>query len=336
MNASPVFQTDEKLTDEQCLFLHDHMVKSRLLEERLITMFKNGDGYFWIGGPGEEAFNVSLGMLINKGQGLDHDFLHFHYRSSATLITMGMDPQSAFHQMASNAADPHSGGRSFSSHYSIREWNVLPITSPIEVQYLTAIGTAIAQRDHGGEGITIVTGGDAGSAEGDFASSLIWSSRPGQELPLLILVTNNGWGISTSASTQHGEKYIADRGQAFGMETMVVDGNDVHQSYFALQHAMTYVRTKRKPFLLEARVSRLHGHSSASGANRNTHEIDPLVNFENALLENGMLSAETIAERHQTYREQFAAMAEIAKNTPPPKPESIYDHIYWQQTGRLG
>ena len=100
------------------LQMHKHMLVGRLLEERLIRMQRQGDGYFWIGGPGEEAFNVPLGMLVNKGQGLDHDYLHLHYRSSATLIAMGADPVDSLRLMANSAQDPYTRGRNFAGHYS--------------------------------------------------------------------------------------------------------------------------------------------------------------------------------------------------------------------------
>ena len=313
------------------LEIYELMVKSRMLEERLINMFKQSHGFFWIGGPGEEAFNVPLGLQIKKGSGLDHDFLHFHYRSSAILVAMGMNPLDAIRQMKNTASDPFSGGRNFSSHYSIRKWNVTPITSPIEVQYVIAIGTAIAQKKHGGDAITIVNGGDAGTAEGDFASCLIWSSRPGNELPMLIIVTNNEWGISTAASTQHGEKHIADRGKAFGIKTMVVDGNDAEASYAAIQEAMSYVRKQRKPLLLEAKVSRLYGHSSASGAVFQAHEIDPVTMLEQKLISSGQLTNEQATATRTRYADEMRALAEQVKDEPQPDPASIYDFTYWQQ-----
>src|ERR1700685_4597716 len=76
---------DKFLRAHQCLQIHRHMVRARVMEERLIKMSKSGEGYFWLGGPGEEAFNVPLGLLIKKGFGPDFDFLHLHYRSSATM-----------------------------------------------------------------------------------------------------------------------------------------------------------------------------------------------------------------------------------------------------------
>src|SRR5262245_41954138 len=166
---------------------HELMVKTRVLEERLIQMYKQGHGYFWIGGPGEEAFNVPLGLLMKKGQGPAYDYLHAHYRQSATLLALGEEPVGALRQMKNTASDPYSGGRNFAGHFSKFEWNMAPVSSPIEVQYVMAPGTALAQKRLGGDGITIVTGGEAGTAEGDFASCLVWSSRPGMELPILII-----------------------------------------------------------------------------------------------------------------------------------------------------
>src|SRR5678816_1283917 len=135
-----------RLSADVLLKMHDLMLRTRLLEERLIKMQKQGDGYFWIGGPGEEAFNIPLGLLVNKGKGLDHDYLHLHYRSSGTLLAMGADPVDSLRQMKNTATDPYSKGRNFAGHYSVRKWNVAPVSSPIEVQYSIAIGTARAQR----------------------------------------------------------------------------------------------------------------------------------------------------------------------------------------------
>lgn len=199
----------KRAVPELSLKIHELMLKGRVLEERLITMYRQGDGYFWIGGPGEEAFNVSLGLLVDKGQGLEHDYLHLHYRSSGTLLALGADPVDYLRQMKNTATDPYSRGRNFVGHATARKWNVAPISSPIEVQYSIAPGTAMAQRAVGSKGITIVQGGDAGTAEGDFATCLVWSSRKGAELPILIIVTNNRYGISTPYDGQHGEVRIA-------------------------------------------------------------------------------------------------------------------------------
>ncbi len=308
--------------------LHELMLTTRVLEERLIKMYKQGDGYFWIGGPGEEAFNIPLGLLARKGQGLDHDYLHLHYRSTGTLLAMGADPIDSLRQMKNTASDPYSGGRNFAGHSSARKWNVVPISSPIEVQYSMAPGTALAQKRANSQGITIVQGGDAGTAEGDFATCLVWSSRPGMELPVLMVVTNNGWGISTPAHTQHGEKHIADRGKAFGIETKVINGNDVESTYRELSAAMDYVRRERRPFLLEVMVSRLYGHSSASGANMHKHEVDCLADFEQKLIDRGLSTRADLDAMRESISQRLLDASRSVIEEPQPDGDSIWNHVF--------
>lgn len=327
--ATPPGVPPGRLSAELSLQIYDLMLRTRLLEERLIKMYKQGDGFFWIGGPGEEAFNVPLGLLVDKGQGVDHDFLHLHYRSAGTLLAMGADPVDSLRQMRNAATDPYSRGRNFAGHFSLRRWNVTPVTSPIEVQFAIAIGTARAQRaGSGARGITIVQGGDAGTAEGDFATALVWSSRKGNELPLLMIVMNNRFGISTPYAGQHGHDQIADRGKAFGMPTAVIDGNDPATSYAAIEQALHYVRTERKPYLLEAMVSRLRGHSSASGANLVKDEIDCLDRFEQQLEERQLLTRARMDELRETYTQELLDASRRVRDEPQPTPGSAWDHVF--------
>lgn len=327
MPAAQPAHVAPRLSPELSLRIYDLMLRSRLLEERLITMYKQGDGFFWIGGPGEEAFNVPLGLLVDKGFGLSHDYLHLHYRSSATLLAMGADPVDSLRQMKNVATDPYSRGRNFAGHFSVRKWNVVPVSSPIEVQFSIAIGTARAQRN-GSRGITIVQGGDAGTAEGDFATALVWSSRRGCELPLLMIVTNNRYGISTPFAGQHGYDQIADRAKAFNMPSAVIDGNDPEASYHALAKAIDYVRTERRPYLLEAMVSRLRGHSSASGANPVKDEIDCLAVFESRLEERGLMTRAQMEQLRETYLQELGEAAQRVVSEPQPTPESAWDYVF--------
>ena len=109
---------DETLPLARALELHRLMVRTRVMEERMIKMSKSGEGYFWIGGPGEEAFNACLGLQVKKGCGPAFDYLHLHYRNSATLVAMGMPLLDGIRQMAMTATDPHSMGRNFVGHYA--------------------------------------------------------------------------------------------------------------------------------------------------------------------------------------------------------------------------
>ena len=315
------------LSKDLLLHMHSLMVKSRVLEERLIRIYKAGEAFFWIGGPGEEAFGVPLGLLVHKGQGPEHDYLHLHYRCTPTLVAMGMPMIDSIRLIMNRRTDPSTGGRNFSNHYCFPQWNVTPVSSPIEVQYLTAIGTAHVQRRNKTRGITVVTGGDAGTAEGDFASCLVWSSRPKSELPILITVQNNKWGISTDYDSQHGETQISDRGIAFNMKTMTINGNDPIEVYLTLQEQMAYIRKNRKPVLLEARVSRLYGHSSASGANP-IPEVDPVKDFEELLLRNDLLTEKQAKSLWQQYEDEARQAQEQVRAELPPEAESVWENIY--------
>jgi 2-oxoisovalerate dehydrogenase E1 component alpha subunit len=316
------------LPNELLLQMHEHMIKSRVLEERLIKIYKAGDAYFWIGGPGEEAFGVPLGMLTNKGHGPNHDYLHLHYRCTPTLVAMGLSMIDSIRLIMNRATDPSTGGRNFSNHYCFPQWNVAPVSSPIGVQYVQALGTAHVQSRRKAKGVTIVTGGDAGTAEGDFASCLVWASRKGHELPMLITVQNNKWGISTSYEGQHGETFIADRAKAFNIRSRVIDGNDPIATYIAIQEELDYIRKTGKPAFLEVMTSRLYGHSSASGANFVPNEIDCLKTFEEKLIKSSVITKEDAKALWDKYEaEGFQAQQQV-RTEPVPTPESIWENIY--------
>src|SRR6478752_394208 len=209
----------EAISAELALTIFRQMLRTRALEERSIKMSKSGEAFFWIGGPGEEAFNVCLGLQIHKGFGPAFDYTHLHYRNAGVMLAVGMPVIDHVRQLAMRATDPHSRGRNFVGHYCVPKWNVVPVSSVIEVQFAQAPGTALVQKRHGGEGITVVVGGEAGTAEGDFETCLNWSTRPGNPLPVLMVVTNNHHGISTHIDTVHARRPVADRALPYGIDS---------------------------------------------------------------------------------------------------------------------
>ena len=326
--AAVVRTGKEAISVELALTIFRHMVRTRALEERSIKMSKSGEAYFWIGGPGEEAFNACLGMQVKVGQGPAFDYLHLHYRSAGLLLAMGMPMVDHVRTLAMTATDRHSMGRNFVGHYAMPEWNVVPVTSVIEVQMVMAPGSALMQKRHGGDGLSIAVSGDAGTAEGDFESCLLWSSRPGNELPVLAVVTNNGWGISTTHDSQHAARHIADRAEPYGIRHETLDGNDPVACWHGIGRAMRYVRTQRKPFVLEAMVSRLHGHSSSSGAQRQHDQPDPLALFEQKLIDAGAIDAAQVREMKQEAKDEANAAVVQATSEPKPTKLDVYTHTY--------
>jgi 2-oxoisovalerate dehydrogenase E1 component alpha subunit len=313
----------ETLSVELALTIFRQMVRTRALEDRGIKMSKSGEAYFWIGGPGEEAFNVCLGLQIHRGFGPAFDYLHLHYRNAGALLAMGMPPIDHIRQLGMRGTDPHSRGRNFVGHYCIRDWNVIPVTSVIEVQFTMAPGTALMQKRYGGEGISIVVGGEGGTAEGDFESCLNWSTRPGNELPVLMLVTNNRYAISTDLSEVSAKATVADRAIPYGIEHATVDGNDPIAMWHAMDRAMRWCRRERRPYLLEAMVSRLNGHSSSSGAQRNWSESDPLSRFEQKLIDDGAIDVATVKSLKDEAKAEIDAAVVKAMAEAPPVPEDV-------------
>jgi 2-oxoisovalerate dehydrogenase E1 component alpha subunit len=316
--------------------IFSNMVKARVFEDRLIKIYRSGESYFWIGGPGEEAWGVPLGLLAHKGQGPEYDFMHLHYRCSPTLIAMGMPMIDGIRLTMNRATDPSTGGRNFSNHFCFPKMNVAPVTSPLEVQYPIACGTAHVQKRFYEKNksrmkmasISIVTGGDAGTAEGDFASSLILASRKGAELPLLISVQNNKWGISTKYDGQHGENFIADRAKAFNIRSRVIDGNDAVEVYRTLAEDVAYIRKTGKPAFVEAMVSRLNGHSSATGANPIANEVDPVKTFEKKIIDQGIMTSTAVQKLWSEYEAEGVNATEIARGEPVPQADSIWDNVF--------
>lgn len=326
--AAAIRSGKETISVELALTIYRQMVRTRALEERSIKMSKSGEAYFWIGGPGEEAINVCLGMQVRRGSGPAYDYLHLHYRSAGMLLAMGMPMLDHVRTLAMTTTDRHSRGRNFVGHYAVPEWNVVPVTSVIEVQMVMAPGTAIMQKRHGGEGLSIAISGDAGTAEGDFESCLLWSSRPGNELPVLAVVTNNGWGISTTHGSQHSARRIADRAEPFGIRHETIDGNDPVACWHAVDRAMRYVRRERKPFVLETLVSRLHGHSSSSGAQRNWAEVDCLAQFEQKLIDMHAIDADQVRAMKDEARQEANEAVVQAVREPKPTRDDVYRDTY--------
>ena len=319
------------LSEEILLKIYKLMVKSRVLEERLIQIYRQGQAFFWVGGPGEEAFGVPLGLLVQKGCGLQYDWLHLHYRATPTVLAMGLSMEDCIRLAMNKATDSQTGGRNFMAHFCLSRWNIAPVTSVIGPQYSIALGTAHVQSSIKTSAISVVTGGESGTAQGDFASCLLWACRPHHPLPMLITVQNNGWGISTSYNSQQRKENLLARGKAFGMDTVWINGNDPVEAYMVLKEKMEFIRTARQPVLLEAEVSRLYGHSSADGANLAKKESCCVALFEERLMKAGLLTKQKKMETWDFYKDSAkTAQREIFKE-PSADPKTIWKDIYAHQ-----
>lgn len=321
-------KNDEELPGELALAIFRQIVRARVLEERCIKLSKSGQAHFWVGGPGEETTNVILGTQYRKGHGPAYDYAHLHYRNAGFMLALGMPVDEHLQQATMRVTDPHSMGRNFVGHYSNADWNIIPVTSVIAVQFTMAPGTALMQKRNGGDGVSVVIGGDAGTAEGDFSSCMVWSTRPDHEVPVLILVTNNRYGISTPYKEQHAEKRISSRGDPFGIPGETFDGNDAVTAWHAIRRGYEYCRENRRPYLLEAMVSRLHGHSSSSGARRVEGERDCVAELQWALLEQEVADLEWLEGVWREAREEVEEAVGRVLSQPDPRRADVERFTY--------
>ena len=275
----------------------------------------------------EEAFGVPLGLLVKKGRGIDCDFLHLHYRATPTLVGVGLPMEEAMRLIMNKATDRHTGGRNFAGHYCDPKWNVAPVTSVIGTQYSTALGTAHAQSRPGesSSAITIVTGGMPARRKGILPQP--WCGPPGRSDPcpcfLLCKTTVGASPLLIRVSTGRRILWTAER--LFNMETALINGNDPVESYMVLKDKIQYVREKRRPVLLEAFVSRLYGHSSASGANYVKGEPCCIALFEDRLKKAGLLSEKEQKNTWESLKESALKTQQEIKKEQDPRPESIWD-----------
>ena len=278
------------------------MLRTRALEERSIKMSKSGEAYFWIGGPGEEAFNVCLGLQVHKGHGPAFDYLHLHYRNAGVMLAMGMPMIDHIRQLAMRGPTRTRRGRNFVGHYAVPEWNVIPVTSVIEVQFAMAPGTALVQKRHGqknpaeAEGITVVVGGEAGTAEGDFETlpELEHAAGPGTAGAHAGRPTTS-CGISTDLAHGHARRSRSPTGR--------FPTASAPRRWTATTRSRSGTRSTARCATAAASASRscskrwcrrLHGHSSSSGAQRNWNEADPLALFEQKLIDAGAIDTSAV------------------------------------------
>lgn len=314
------------------------MHESRALDERMLMLLRQGHGHFWTGGPGEEAFNVALGMSLHlpplhapADTRPEFDFLLPHYRSSAIALATGESSLDFLRQFLGRATDPYSCGRNFSNHFGRQSRNLGPVSSPVTSQFLFALGTARAQKLRG-TGLTVCVGGDASTQSGDFASLLVWASRPRDALPILIVVTNNRIGISTPWAEQHAEGSVLERGRAFGIDGALLDGLVLDTCRASIQTALAQIRATGRPYLLEVEVPRLYGHSSSSGAKRVPGLPDPLEREPLTSIQQGALVARLRAEAELALSEPMAVGSSATMHEFADANASSADTMSWQET----
>ena len=328
--ASSALAATVGLTDDDLIGMYRLVALSRALDERMWILNRAGRIPFVISGQGHEGAQVGIAWAFEKG----HDWIAPFYRSIATCLTFGMSARDIMTAQYATANDPSSGGRQMPGHYGSHEHNLLSVSSPVATQLLHAVGIALAAKIRKTGQVAMTSMGEGSSNQGDVHEGLNFAAI--HKLPFVFVVENNGYAISVPAAMQVSVPNVADRAPGYGMPGVVVDGVDVLACYAAARDAVALARAGGGPTLIEAKVTRLTGHSSDDQQTkyRSEDELtaergrDPLPGFREQLREAGVLTDEVEARLAAEITAAVDDATEYAESQPDPDPATATRYVY--------
>ncbi len=271
--------TKHKLSKDTLISLYKSMLKPRLIEEKMLILLRQGKISKWFSGIGQEAISVGVTASLLKSE-----YILPMHRNLGVFTTREIPLYRLFSQWQGKA-NGFTKGRDRSFHFGTQEFNIVGMISHLGPQLGIADGIALANKIKKNNQVCAVFTGEGGTSEGDFHEALnvasVWS------LPVLFCVENNGYGLSTPASEQFNCEHIADRGIGYGMESHIIDGNNIVEVYTKVSELAESVRENPRPILLEFKTFRMRGHEEASGTKYVPQDLldhwaakDPLENFQ--------------------------------------------------------
>ena len=310
--------------------IYRHMLRSRVLDERMWVLNRQGKAPFWISAMGHEAIQVAVGMNLRPGE----DWVAPYYRDLSLTLVLGMTPRDHLLSILAKADDPNSGGRQMPAHYGCRPLNIISTGSPVATQLLHAAGIGLALKMQGTDLVCVGAIGEGSTSGGDFHEALNFAAT--HKLPVIFLVENNGFAISVPLDKQMPTPDVADRAKGYAIPGVVVDGGDPIACYRAAREAVERARRGEGPTLLEAKVHRLTSHSSDDDQRRYRaqEEIeaerkqDCVPRFRAMLEDLGVLRPGDADEMRAELVMELDRATEEAEAAPLPEAETAMLHVY--------
>ncbi|MCS6842565.1 MAG: thiamine pyrophosphate-dependent dehydrogenase E1 component subunit alpha [Roseiflexus sp.] len=307
------------------------MIASRETDDRLWLLNRQGLAHFVVTAAGHEATQLGCAWAIRVG----HDYVIPYYRDMTLVMALGQSVLDILLHAMARRDDPSSGGRQMFGHYSSRRLRIVSGSSSVGSHLVHAAGLGLAFRARGEQGIAVMgLFGEGATAEGAWHEGLTIAGI--HQLPVVFVCENNQYSISVPLHREVPVPDVAMKAAGYGMQGVVVDGNDVFAVYEAAHQAMERARNGGGPTLLECKTYRLRPHSSADDDRkyRSREEVeswrarDPIKRFEHYLVEHGIITPEEIEALRREVRAEVDAATDAAIAAPWPSVESIADHLY--------
>ena len=295
------------ISDDMLIELYKSILRPRLVEEKMLILLRQGKISKWFSGIGQEA--ISVGVV----EGLDKNEYVLPMHRNLGVFTSKDVPLDRLFAQFQGKANGFTKGRDRSFHFGAKEHHIIGMISHLGPQLGVADGIALANKLKGNKKITAVFTGDGGASEGDFHEALnvaaVW------DLPVIFVIENNGYGLSTPSSEQFRCKRFADKGIGYGMDAYTIDGNNILEVYSAVKDLKKQISKNPKPVILECMSFRMRGHEEASGTKYVPQELmdmwvkkDPIENYELFLVKEGLIDQAAI----EVFKEEIKSEIDFA------------------------
>ncbi|MCH7817988.1 MAG: dehydrogenase E1 component subunit alpha/beta [Candidatus Marinimicrobia bacterium] len=307
------------------------MLLSRRLDDKMLSMLKQGRGFFHIGAAGHEAAQLAAAFNLKSKE----DWAFPYYRDLAFVLGFGMTPEEIMLCFTSKADDPNSGGRQMPAHYGHRELNIVSQSSPTGTQYLQAVGVAMGMKKRGSEQVVYVSSGEGTTSQGDFHEALNWASR--EKLPVIFFIENNKYAISVPVSQQTAGGSVYDMTKGYeGLSRYKMDGTDFTSANNLMKEVIGRVRLGEGPALVEADCVRLLPHSSSDDQKkyRTEEELsediarDPIEKLKEILLQVKVMTEEEESNLMLSAKERVNAAVEFAESKEAASSEGAEKYLF--------
>ncbi|MFM7217743.1 MAG: thiamine pyrophosphate-dependent enzyme [Bacteroidota bacterium] len=327
--GNPIRYDRSGLDDDQLRRIYRELLKPRLIEEKMLVLLRQGRIAKWFSGIGQEAISVGLGLSLRP-----EEYILPMHRNLGVFTTRGIPLHRLFSQWMGKPGG-FTKGRDRSFHFGTQEFKIIGMISHLGPQLGVADGIALGNLLKQNGLATAVFSGDGATSEGDFHESLnvaaVWN------LPVIFIIENNGYGLSTPSNEQFRMKQFVDKGIGYGMEAVQVDGNNILATYKLFTELAESIRQRPRPVLVECLTFRMRGHEEASGTKYVPQELfeqwgkkDPVNNYENFLLKEGVINEAFISLTRKEIKHNIESDLEVsfAEAIPPPDTANELTDMY--------